>query len=137
MGTFYVCYYHIIWATKHRQALITPAIEPVLINSVQQKAHQHRTPIHAINMVADHIHIAVTIPPSKAIWEWVRDVKGLTAHDVNSEFSDLEETFKWQRGYSVHTFGKKVLPYIVEYIEKQKIHHEAGTIEPYLEYIED
>lgn len=137
MGIFYICYYHIIWATKYRAPTITSSIEKVIIETVLQKSEQLKCPIHAVNTVADHVHVAVTIPPAKGIWEWARDVKGLSAHTVNQEFPNREETFKWQRGYSVLTFGEKVLPFVVKYIEKQKEHHQSGTTEPYLEYIED
>lgn len=137
MGIFYVCYYHIIWATKYRMPVITPAIEKVIIEAIHLKSQQLKCPIHAVNTVEDHIHVAATIPPSQSIWEWARDVKGLAAYTVNHEFPNLEEIFKWQRGYSVLTFGEKTLPFVVKYIEKQNEHHQSGTIEPYLEYLED
>lgn len=137
MGIFYVCYYHIVWATKHRKPLITPKIEKLILESIHVKSEQLKCSIHGINTVEDHIHIAVTIPPSKSIWEWVRDIKGRSAYLVNQGFPDRDEIFKWQRGYSVHTFGKKTLSFILAYIENQKEHHQSGVTEPYLEYIAD
>ncbi|GAB5494057.1 MAG: IS200/IS605 family transposase [Phototrophicaceae bacterium] len=137
MGTFYVCYYHVVWATKYRMPLITPQIEKLIFYSIEKKSEQLKCPIHIMNTVADHIHIAVTIPPSKAVWEWIRDTKGITAHNINSEFPNQDEVFKWQKGYGVLTFGKKTLPYISDYIAKQKEHHASNTVEPYLEYIPD
>lgn len=137
MGVFYVCYYHIIWATKYRLPVISPAIEKIIVETVEQKSTELKCPIYAINSVEDHIHVGVTIPPSQSIWEWARDVKGLSAHLVNQEFPNLEEIFKWQRGYSVLTFGQKTLPFVVKYIENQKENHQSGTTEPYLEHIED
>jgi putative transposase len=109
----------------------------VIINAIKSKSRELKCPIHAINAAYDHIHIAVTIPPALAIWQWVRDAKGLSAHLVNRDFPDRNDTFRWQKGYSVHTFGLKTLSFVVDYIERQKEHHHNKTLEDYLEYIPD
>ena len=137
MRVFSVCYYHIIWATKHRQPLITPQIESVILATAQQKSLQLKSHIEAMNTVADHLHVAVKIPPSLAISTWVQDVKGLTAYEVNRAYPNLDITFRWQRGYSVLSFGKRNLPFVVQYIEQQKEHHEQNTLEQYLEHLEN
>lgn len=137
MSTFFVCYYHIVWATKYRQATIIPQIEPLIFDAISSKSQTLKCKIHAINSAYDHVHVAVTIPPSRAIWEWARDIKGLSAYRVNQEFPERDDIFRWQKGYSVHTFGAKILPFIVAYIERQKEHHQNNTLEEYLEYIPD
>ena len=137
MSVFYVCYYHIVWATKYRQASLTTQLEPVIFNAIQSKSRELKCRIYAINAAYDHIHIAITIPPSLGIWEWVRDAKGLSAHLVNRDFPNRDDTFRWQKGYSVHTFGAKILPFVKSYVERQKEHHQNKTLEDYLEYIPD
>ena len=136
MSVFYVMYYHIIWGTKYRQPFITRQLEPVIFYAIQDKSRQFKAEIHGLNAVDDHVHVAVTIPPAVAVFEWVREVKGLSAHEVNRAFTDLDTTFKWQGGYSVLTFGKKVLPFVVNYILNQKQHHQQQTTLDYLEYLE-
>src|SRR5688572_1250152 len=130
------CYYHIVWATKHRQPLIIPDIEPLIISTIKRKSQSLECPVYAINGIEDHIHVAVTIVPKVSVAEWVRQVKGLSTRETNAHFPDAETSFQWQTGYSVHTVGKKALPFVVGYIRKQKEHHKKNTIEPYLEYIE-
>lgn len=130
------CYYHIVWATKHRLPLISGDIESLIISTIRRKSQMLECPIYAINSVEDHIHIAVTVLPKLSVAEWVRQVKGLSAHEAKAYNPDAEIAFHWQTGYSVHTLGKKVLPFVVNYIQRQKEHHRSNTIEPYLEYIE-
>jgi putative transposase len=137
MGTFFVCYYHIIWATKYRQAIITPEIESVAFEAIRAKSQALKCPILGINAAYDHLHIAVSIPPALAVWEWTRDIKGISAFEVNRRFPKLENTFRWQRGYSVLTFGAKNLPIVLAYIEKQKEHHANNSVIAYLEHLED
>ncbi len=134
---FWRCYYHIVWATKRRQPLITPDIERVIIQTAMEKSQSMGCHILAMNGVADHMHTAVCIPPHVAVAEWVRSVKGLSAHTVNDLFPDLEVRFQWQRSYGALTFGAKLLPVVTHYIMRQKEHHQHNTLESYLERIED
>lgn len=134
---FWRCYYHVIWATKNRAAWITPRIERVIIDTIQQKALALASPILAINTVSDHLHIATCIPPKVAIAEWVKQMKGTSTRTVNEQFPDLESAFSWQTSYGVLTFGVKNLDFVESYITRQKEHHANSTLEMYLEQIED
>jgi putative transposase len=133
---FWKCYYHVIWATKHRQAIITPTIERVLVDALRAKSEELHCAVLAVNGTADHIHRAVSIRPAIAVGDWVGKIKGASSHAVNLAFADLETKFRWQEDYGVVTFGAKNLPTVLSYIENQKLHHQAGTLEPYLERIE-
>ncbi|MBZ0302231.1 MAG: IS200/IS605 family transposase [Anaerolineae bacterium] len=131
--SFWRCYYHIVWATKDRQPLLSPEIERVVIQAATEKSHSLKCSIHAMNGVADHMHVAVCIPPYIAVADWVRNIKGMSAHTVNEVFPDRDIRFQWQRGYGVLTFGAKLLPVVSDYIARQKEHHQQNTIEAYLE----
>ena len=65
-------------------------------------------PILELNAVEDHVHVAVCIVPNVAASDWIRHVKGLSAYAINAQFTELEETFKWQEGYGLVTFGEKI-----------------------------
>ena len=131
--SFHVCYYHLVWSTKHRTPIITPEIEQVVFGAIKRKSSELRSPIYAINGTSDHIHIATSIYTSYSVAEWVKGVKGVASYEVNSFFTELDPRFRWQSGYSVHTFGAKVLPFVIEYIENQKTRHGDNDLEDYLE----
>jgi putative transposase len=133
---FWRCYYHVVWATKGREPIITASMEQIIAQAAIKKSQELDSPVQAINSVADHVHVAVCIPPKIAVADWVRNIKGITAHEINTMFPDLQTHFRWQRGYGVLTFGAKMLPTITRYIERQKEHHAANTVESYLEQIE-
>lgn len=134
---FRVCYYHVVWTTKHRAPLITPDIEPIVISALTQKSIELNNPVHAVNCVEDHIHVAVSIAVTLPVSEWIRNVKGRTTHEVNALCPDLSTRFGWQDGYGILTFGAKQLPYVVNYITRQKEHHREGTFQPYLERLDE
>lgn len=133
---FVRCFYHVIWATKHRAPLITPDVERVLFQTVREKTQMLGCPILAMEAVEDHIHVAVAIVPRIAVAEWVRQVKRLSSRQINALFPDREPRFSWQESYGVLTFGAKNLEFVVEYVNRQKAHHAANTLVRYLEQVD-
>jgi putative transposase len=85
--------------------------------------------ILAMNAAEDHVHVAASIPPKVAPAEWLRNIKGLSARQVNDAFPDLSARFRWQDSYGLLTF-------VTQYIENQKSHHAMNTIEPFLEQVD-
>ena len=134
--SYWSCFYHIVWATKYRQAIITRTIQPTIYDAIRQKSGQLDCKILAMNSVMDHIHVAIAIPPHIAVAKWVGDAKGLSTYATNSHYSDLESLFKWQEGYGVVTFGEKNFPYVEKYIVQQQEHHQTGRIIDKLERID-
>jgi putative transposase len=135
---FWRCYYHFIWTTKERQPLLTPQHEIIIFDLIRGKTQTLHSRVLAINAASDHIHVAVTLHPNTAISDWVKLVKGASSHAANTMLHTLPDQphFGWQRGYGVLTFGAKVLPTVIQYIENQKQHHADGTLQPYLERVE-
>lgn len=69
--------FHINWHTKNNLPLIKPAIETKLFQFLQHKIIE--TPevyFHAVGGIEDHIHIAVSTPPSLKMSEWIGQLKG-------------------------------------------------------------
>jgi len=130
---FWKCYFHAVWATHRREAIITPQIERVVFEAIQHKSSEMECVILALNGVDDHVHVAVSIPPKLAPAEWLRNIKGLSARQVNNSFPDLLARFRLQDSYGLLTFGAKNLAFVTQYIENQKNHHPTNQLEPYLE----
>jgi len=134
---YWSCYFHIVWATKYRQSIITPQMETFIFAAINQKSSELHSPVLALNGVTDHLHVAICIAPSVSVSNWVGQVKGLAAHSVNAVFGNLETPFKWQEGYGVVTFGEKQLPFVQAYIANQKQHHSVGGLVEKLERFDE
>jgi putative transposase len=128
-------YYHFVWATKERQPLIDPNQENDLYNYIIGKADALKCIIHAINGTADHIHLIASVPPTLAIAEFVKNIKGSSAHYVNHALSPASRNFGWQAGYGVFSLGRKQLEQAVTYVLNQKSHHAQGTLISTLEEV--
>jgi putative transposase len=126
---------HFVWHVKHSQPLISEAIELRLHRYIRNYALKTENLIfHEVGGIEDHVHIAVTIPPTLKISEWIGRVKGASSHHVNHELVN-RKLLDWQRGYGVVSFGTKDLPWVIDYIRNQKEHHRKGTTVDRLERI--
>ncbi len=133
---YWKLYYHFIWSTKGRLPLIDANLEPVLYRAIAAKVQEMGGFVHAIGGTADHVHMAVSIPPKVAPSKFIGDVKGNSSHFINHVVKpDFE--FHWQDEYGVLSFGEKNLPVVARYIHNQKQHHADGTLIATMERMDD
>ena len=125
-------FYHLIWSTKFRQPTILPEIEEDLQGYIRLKAIQLEGIVYCVGGIEDHIHMAVSIPPTIAISKFVGQIKAISAYRINRS-GKIQTPFQWQSGYAIFTFRESGLPTIVRYIQNQKQHHANGTINAALE----
>ena len=127
---------HITWHTKNNSPVLTPQIENRLHHYLQHKAIE--TPgvvFHEIGGTENHVHLAVSIPPTLQISDWVGKMKGASSHYINHQIAN-RKALEWQTGYGVVSFGTKDLEWVKRYIQNQKEHHASGSIQERLERIE-
>src|SRR4028118_2293407 len=120
-------YYHLVWATKEHEPLINSDREVKLYPYIIANADALGCIVHAIGGVEDHIHLVVSIPPTLAIADFVKRIKGSSAHFLNQTLSAFLNKFGWQEGYGVFSLGGKQLEQAVDYVKNQKAHHSNGT----------
>ena len=126
---------HFVWHVKGSVPTISETIEPRLYRHIRSYALQAKDLIfHEIGGTENHVHIAVTIPPTLLISDWIGKLKGASSHYVNHELAN-RKLLEWQVGYGVISFGTKDLEWVLNYIRNQKEHHRKGTTVKRLERI--
>ena len=133
---YWELFYHVVWATKKRAALITADVEPIIHQLLRTKAIGLGGRLFALNGTTDHVHMVVAIPPKIAVSRFVGQVKGVASRRLN-ESKVTTEVFGWQHEYAAFSFDRKRLPNYVAYVRGQKQHHAGGTVIPVLERIVD
>jgi putative transposase len=123
--TLWRTYYHFVWATSNRLALITEAREVLLYPYIRTKTRQLECHMHEIGGMPDHIHLVVSIPPKLAIAEFVQKIKASSSRHLNQ--ADGENRFAWQREYGVFSLGGQQLERAIAYVQNQKQHHAEST----------
>jgi putative transposase len=112
----------IVFAVKHRQALIQPHWEASLYKFitglVQSKGHK----MLAIGGMPDHVHIFIGLKPAEALSELVREIKwASTRYVAEQQFSSFK--FEWQNGYGAFSYSRSHRNQVCQYILNQKEHH--------------
>lgn len=116
------CWLHIVWATLDRRPLLMKPAATKLSEHLYDYANEKG--IHMkINFVnADHAHVLVDLPASKAIEDVVQLLKGGSSHWVN-ENNLVPGKFGWQRGYGAFSVSHSGLDEVCTYIARQEEHH--------------
>jgi putative transposase len=108
---------------------------PVLVLEIESKTHRylkHRileTPgirFHEIGGAETHVHVAVSVPPTLLLSEWIGMLKGASSHYISQQIAN-RKLLEWQEGYGVVSFGTRDLEWVVRYLRNQKEHHAKGT----------
>jgi len=132
---YWQLYYHLIWATKEREPLITPQFEPKLWDYLRGKGLDLGGIVYAVGGVADHVHVAVAIPPRIAVATYAGQLKGASSHWM-THLADHPAPFEWQDGYGAFSFSRRSLPQVVQYVLHQHEHHQKGDLIEEMERIE-
>jgi len=133
---YWQIFYHFVWATRNREALITPDVESMIYELIHDKATDLKTTVHALNGMAEHVHLVASVPPGLAPATFVGQIKGFTSTMFNKA-SVRELPFSWQAEYGVFTFDQKRLHNVADYVINQKTHHANGNVIPLLERVEE
>jgi putative transposase len=125
-------FYHVVWATQQRLPLLDDRLSAITRETIAAVATSHRCLIQAIGIMPDHVHVAVSIPPSVAISKVMQGFKGASSKRINLAGTAFGE-FHWQTEYGVISFAEPALAKIIDYVEHQREHHANGTLRPTLE----
>lgn len=132
---YWQLFYHLVWATKNREPLLTPEIEPIVYGFIRSKVIGLGGTLFALNGKEEHVHVVTAIPPAIAVAKFVGQVKGATATRFNK--GNFGAVLYWQEEYGAFSFDGKRLPNFITYVERQKEHHAQNKILPVLERVTD
>jgi putative transposase len=126
---YWKLYYHLIWATRNREPLILPGVEEQAHRIVAGAAKRHGMRVLAVGGVEDHVHLAVSIPPTLSVAKAVGLIKGASSHVIGEELSGINGVdFGWQTEYGVVSFAESQMDPICRYIRNQRERHETGRL---------
>lgn len=126
-------YHHFVWTTKMREPMIVARMESLLYTHIHQKCAEMKTFVHALGGMPDHVHLVCSLPTTMTISEFVKNIKGSSAHYINHH--TLGEPLAWQPGYGHLTFAKHDLARINTYVDNQKSHHARKSLSPKMERV--
>jgi putative transposase len=128
-------YVHLVWATWDRLPLITPGLKPDLLACIRKECQRLGCETLALEAVADHVHLLVSLPLTIAVSDMVKQVKGSSSHLANRVLV-AGSVFKWQGAYAAFSVSKNDLPALRTYVANQESHHRCGSTVVSLEFVD-
>jgi len=75
----YQCSYHIVWCPKYRYRILKGQVRKFVDENIRLLCEWKRVEILELNVMEDHVHIIVSIPPKVSVSELMGILKGKTA----------------------------------------------------------
>ena len=117
------CKYHLIWIPKNRRKILFGQLRQYLGAIFHELARQRQCVIVEGHLLADHVHMLISIPPKYAVSQVVGYLKGKSAIHIARTYSGRKQNFTgqhfWARGYYVSTVGKDEAA-VQRYIQDQQ-----------------
>ncbi len=134
-NTYTQLYFHVIFAVKGRENVISPKWEEELHRYITGIVTNKNQKLIAINGALNHIHLLIGLKPDYNLSDIVRDIKANSSKFINDKRFVCGK-FEWQRGYGAFTLGHSQLDKIINYINKQEEHHKIKSFkEEYIEFL--
>jgi putative transposase len=124
--------YHLVWCPKYRRDIFKPSeIRKRAKELIRAICEEYGFEVEELEVSMDHVHIMLSIPPSRAIGYAIRVIKSISARELFREFPELKQRLwsgqLWEDGYFARTVGSRMTS---EVIKKYIKHHKELEQEP-------
>jgi putative transposase len=117
------CKYHVVFIPKYRKKVLYGQVRRELGPVLRELARQKESEIIEGPLMADHVHMLVSIPPKYSVAQVMGFVKGKSAIHIARVYAGRRKSFVgqhfWARGYWVSTVGKNEAA-VRRYIQEQE-----------------
>ncbi len=112
---------HLVWCPKYRRRVLVGGVGVRLREIVAEVAAEHGAEVIGVEVMADHVHLLVEVPPTVALSVFVKALKGRSSRLLRQEFARLRRLRSlWTRSWFVSTVGGATLETVRAYVENQR-----------------
>ena len=119
----WLCKYHIVFTPKYRRKVIYYQLSADIQKIIKDLCKEIGIEIIEGDMMSDHIHLLLSIPPKYSISQVMGYLKGKSAMMVFERHANLKYKFRnkhfWAEGYYVSTVGLNTAT-IQKYMREQE-----------------
>ena len=120
--TTWECKYHIVFIPKCRKKVLDGQLRRELGVVIRELARQKESRVEEGHLMADHVHMMISIPPKYSVAQVMGYIKGKTAIHIARVYAGRRRSFVgqqfWARGYWVSTVGRDQAA-VRRYIQEQ------------------
>ena len=123
--TKWLCKYHIVFTPKYRRKVIYNQYRNSLREILRRLCEYKGVKIIEGELMTDHVHMLVLIPPKISVSSFMGYLKGKSALMMFDKHANLKYKFGnrhfWSEGYYVSTVGLNEAT-VKKYIREQELH---------------
>ena len=123
--TKWLCKYHIVFTPKYRRKVIYNQYRNSLREILRRLCEYKGVKIIEGELMVDHVHMLVLIPPKISVSSFMGYLKGKSALMMFDKHANLKYKFGnrhfWSEGYYVSTVGLNEAT-VKKYIREQELH---------------
>ena len=122
------CKYHLVIVPKYRKKTLYGKTGSDMREILRDLARQKGVEILEGNVMPDHVHMVLSVPPKYSISSIVGFLKGKSAiriHQLHGKRKSVSQKTFWSRGYFVRTIGideKMVREYVKDQWKKDQFY---------------
>lgn len=121
-------YVHIVFSTKHREALIHPPVEAELHSYLGGICNKLECQVLKVGGYTDHIHILCMLSKKIALMKLLEELKSHSSKWIKTK-GDAYANFYWQDGYGAFSVNPGEIDKVIDYIANQYEHHRQKTFQ--------
>ena len=129
--TTWECKYHVVFIPKYRRKTLYVQLRRDLGRVFRDLAEQKECKVEEGHLMADHVHMLLSVPPKYSVSGVMGFIKGKSAIHIARVYAGRRRNFVgqhfWARGYWVSTVGKNEAA-VRRYIQEQE--KEDQRLEP-------
>ena len=126
--SIYECKYHVVFCPKYRFRILKDEVAEYVRQRIYQLcSRKDDIEVLELNVMVDHVHIVMSIPPKYAVSSIIGYLKGKVAISVFQQYPHLGKRYWgrhfWSRGYCASTIGldeEKIRKYVKWQERKEK-----------------
>ena len=114
--------YHVIFCPKFRKHVLVGEVAQRLRELILEAQQRYHYQVLDMEVMADHVHLLLSVNPQIGIHSVVGRIKGYSAHMLRKEFPVLKNKLPslWTRSKFISTVGTVTLDVVKRYIKQQK-----------------
>ena len=121
-NTYSQIFLHVVFAVKHRQALMPLSMLPRIHAYMAEIANNNGHRVVEIGGTPNHVHILISYSVNQSIPCMIRDIKSGTSAMINANGMSSHR-FEWQKGYACISVSASHVESVRHYIKNQMQHH--------------
>jgi putative transposase len=119
--TVYSAKYHVVWCPKYRRRVLVGRVAGRLDVIVREVVAEHDGEVLGLEVMPDHVHLLVEVPPAVPLSGLVQLLKGRSSRRLRQEFPSLRRLpALWSPSWFVSIDGGAPLHVVKRYVENQK-----------------